>query len=179
LPPISRLTPAQAMYHFLSGYTAQVAGTEKGLGKEPKATFSTCFAHPFLPRRPEVYGQMFADLIARHGATCWLVNTGWSGGPYGVGSRMAIRHTRALLRSALDGSLTKMEFRKEPYFGLAIPAHVPGIPDEVLDPRRSWADKAAYDRMARDLVGRFEANFAAFESGVGADVMAVALRAAA
>jgi phosphoenolpyruvate carboxykinase (ATP) len=179
LPPISRLTPAQAMYHFLSGYTAQVAGTEKGLGAEPKATFSTCFAQPFLPRRPEVYGQMFSDLIARHGATCWLVNTGWSGGQFGVGSRMAIRHTRALLRGALDGSLTQVEFHKEPYFGLAIPSRVAGIPDEVLDPRASWADKAAYDKMARYLIGRFEKNFAGFEAGVEDDVRAVAIRAAA
>jgi len=179
LPPISRLTPAQAMYHFLSGYTAQVAGTEKGLGNEPKATFSTCFAHPFLPRRPEVYGQMFSDLIAEHGATCWLVNTGWSGGQFGVGKRMAIRHTRALLRGALDGSLTRMEFRKEPFFGLSIPAHVPGIPDEVLDPRQSWADKAEYDRVAKQLISRFEDNFATYEQGVGADVKAVAIRSAA
>ena len=179
LPPISRLTPAQAMYHFLSGYTAQVAGTEKGLGKEPKAAFSTCFAHPFIPRRPEVYGRMFADLIAKYGATCWLVNTGWSGGQFGVGSRMSIKHTRALLRGALDGSLTKMEFHKEPFFGLSIPAHVPGIPDEVLDPRQAWADKAAYDRMARHLIERFEANFATFEAGVGDDVKAVAIRTAA
>jgi phosphoenolpyruvate carboxykinase (ATP) len=179
LPPISRLTPAQAMYHFLSGYTAQVAGTEKGLGKEPNATFSTCFAHPFIPRRPEVYGQMFADLIAKYGATCWLVNTGWSGGQFGVGSRMSIKHTRALLRGALDGSLTKMEFHKEPFFGLSIPAHVPGIPDEVLDPRQSWADKSAYDRMAKHLIERFEANFATFEAGVGDDVKAVAIRPAA
>jgi phosphoenolpyruvate carboxykinase (ATP) len=179
LPPIARLTPAQAMYHFLSGYTAQVAGTEKGLGSEPNATFSTCFAHPFLPRRPEVYGQMFADLIAEHGATCWLVNTGWSGGQYGVGKRMAIKHTRALLRGALDGSLTKMEFHTEPFFGLSIPAHVPGIPDEVLDPRQSWADKAAYDRVAMQLIKRFEENFKTYESGVGADVKAVAIRATA
>ena len=179
LPPISRLTPAQAMYHFLSGYTALVAGTEKGLGAEPKATFSTCFAHPFLPRRPEVYGRMLAELIARHGSTCWLVNTGWSGGQYGVGSRMSIKHTRALLRGALDGSLTKMQFRKEPFFGLEIPAHVPGIPDEVLDPRQAWADKAAYDRMAEHLTQRFEDNFSTFEAGVGDDVRAVAIRVAA
>ncbi len=179
LPPISRLTPAQAMYHFISGYTALVAGTEKGLGDEPKATFSTCFAHPFLPRRPEVYGQMFADLIARHGATCWLVNTGWSGGQFGVGQRMSIKHTRALLRAALDDSLTKTAFRKEPFFGLAIPEHVPGIPGEVLDPRQSWTDKAAYDRMAKQLIQRFEENFADFEAGVGDDVKAVAIRAAA
>ena len=135
MPPIAKLTPAQAMYHFLSGYTALVAGTEKGLGAEPKATFSTCFGAPFLPRRPEVYGRMLADLIARHGADCWLVNTGWSGGQYGVGKRMSIRHTRALLRAALDGSLARTRFRKEPFFGLAIPEQVPGVPAEVLDPR--------------------------------------------
>ena len=179
LPPISRLSPAQAMYHFLSGYTAQVAGTEKGLGREPNATFSTCFAHPFLPRRPEVYGKMFADLINKHDATCWLVNTGWSGGQFGVGQRMAIRHTRALLRAALDGSLTQMTFRQEPFFGLSIPARVPGIPDDVLDPRQSWADKTAYDRMAKHLIQRFEKNFMPFEAGVGDDVKAVAICAVA
>jgi phosphoenolpyruvate carboxykinase (ATP) len=177
LPPIARLTPAQAMYHFLSGYTAKVAGTEKGLGKEPQATFSTCFGAPFLPRRPEVYGRMLADLIARHNVDCWLVNTGWSGGAYGVGSRMSIRHTRALVRAALDGSLARVEFYREPFFGLMIPSNVPDVPGEVLDPRQSWADKAAYDATARDLVGRFEANFAAFADHVGDDVRAVALKA--
>ena len=176
LPPISKLTPAQAMYHFLSGYTARVAGTEKGLGAEPLATFSTCFGAPFLPRRPEVYGRMLAKLIAEHGADCWLVNTGWSGGQYGVGSRMAISHTRALLRAALDGSLARVEYQRDPFFGLMIPTHVAGIPDEVLDPRQSWKDKAAYDRMAAELVARFEENFATFESGVGADVKAAAIR---
>ncbi len=179
LPPIARLTPAQAMYHFLSGYTAQVAGTEKGLGSEPKATFSTCFAHPFLPRHPEVYGKMFADLIAKHGATCWLVNTGWSGGAFGTGSRMSIKITRALLAGALDGSLAKVEFTKEPYFGLSIPAHVPGIPDEVLNPRQAWADKVAYDRTAQGLVKRFAENFKQFEAAVGEDVHAAAIRPAA
>ena len=179
LPPISRLSSAQAMYHFLSGYTALVAGTEKGLSAEPQATFSTCFAAPFLPRRPEVYGKMLSDLIARHGADCWLVNTGWSGGQYGVGSRMSIRHTRALLRAALDGSLAKARFRKEPFFGLSIPEHVPGVPDEVLDPRQSWADKAEYDRTARNLIERFEKNFAGFEAGVGDEVRAAAIRVAA
>ena len=179
LPPISKLTPAQAMYHFLSGYTARVAGTEKGLGAEPQATFSTCFGAPFLPRRPAVYGEMLSELIATHGADCWLVNTGWSGGQYGVGSRMAIRHTRALLRAALDGSLAKVEFKRDPFFGLMIPTHVSGIPDEVLDPRQSWVDKAAYDHMASVLVARFEENFASFESGVGADVKAAAIRVAA
>src|SRR5215472_8190579 len=179
MPPIARLTPPQAMYHFLSGYTARVAGTEKGLGSEPEATFSTCFGAPFLPRRPEVYGQMLAELIARHNADCWLVNTGWSGGQYGVGSRMSIHHTRALLRAALDGSLARARFRKERFFGLSIPEHVPGVPAEVLDPRNAWADKTAYDRTAKDLVGRFEQNFTAFEAGVGDEVRAAAIRAAA
>jgi phosphoenolpyruvate carboxykinase (ATP) len=179
LPPISRLTQAQAMYHFLSGYTARVAGTEQGLGAEPSATFSTCFAMPFLPRRPEVYGQLLSDLLGKHGATCWLVNTGWSGGQYGVGKRMSIKYTRALLRGALNGSLAQVEFHREPHFGLSIPKQVPGIPDEVLDPRRAWADKAAYDKTAKNLVARFEANFAKFEAGVGDDVRAVAIRAAA
>ena len=179
LPPISRLTPAQAMYHFLSGYTAIVAGTEKGHTGEPKATFSTCFGHPFIPRRPEVYGKLLADLIARHGAECWLVNTGWSGGKYGVGKRMSIRHTRALIRGALDGTLLTAKFHKEPFFGLSIPAQVPGIPDNVLDPRQTWADPAEYDKMAAHLVARFEENFASFEAGVGDDVRAAAIRAAA
>jgi phosphoenolpyruvate carboxykinase (ATP) len=179
LPPIARLTPAQAMYHFLSGYTARVAGTEKGMGASPEATFSTCFGAPFIPRRPEVYGRMLEALIARHGAECWLVNTGWSGGQYGVGKRMSIHHTRALLRAALDGSLTKAKFRKDPFFGLSIPEAVAGIPPEVLDPRQSWSDKAAYDRTAKELVARFEKNFAAFEAGVGDAVKAAAIRAAA
>ena len=179
MPPIARLTPAQAMYHFLSGYTAKVAGTEKGLGAEPQATFSTCFAAPFLPRRPEVYGRMLEGLIRRYGVDCWLVNTGWSGGQYGVGQRMSIKHTRALLRAALDGSLARAKFRKDPFFGLLVPESVAGVPADVLDPRQSWADKAAYDRTARDLVGRFEKNFAEFEAGVGDDVRAVAIRAAA
>jgi phosphoenolpyruvate carboxykinase (ATP) len=179
LPPISKLTPAQAMYHFLSGYTAKVAGTEKGLGAQPQATFSTCFGAPFLPRRPEVYGQMLSHLIAQHGADCWLVNTGWSGGAFGVGKRMPIQHTRALLTAALNGSLAKAEFRTDPVFGLQVPTAVAGIPADVLDPRQGWADKAAYDIAARDLAGRFEANFATFQEGASADVMAAAIRAAA
>ena len=176
MPPIAKLTPAQAMYHFLSGYTARVAGTEKGLGSEPEATFSTCFGAPFLPRRPEVYGQMLAELIARHGADCWLVNTGWSGGQYGVGSRMSIHHTRTLLRAALDGTLAKTRFRKDPFFGLAIPEHVPGVPADVLDPRKTWRDKTGYDGMARELIGRFEKNFTTYEAGVGDEVRAAAIR---
>ncbi len=179
LPPIAKLTPAQAMYHFMSGYTALVAGTEKGLSGAPVATFSTCFAAPFLPRPPEVYGRMLAALIDRHGADCWLVNTGWTGGAYGVGHRMSIRHTRALLAAALDGSLARAGFRTDPYFGLSIPDAVPGVPTEVLDPRNGWSDRAAYERTARDLIAAFERNFAGFESAVGADVKAAAIRAAA
>jgi phosphoenolpyruvate carboxykinase (ATP) len=179
MPPIAKLTPAQAMYHFLSGYTAKVAGTEKGLGSEPEATFSTCFASPFLPRAPEVYGKMLAELMAKYGADCWLVNTGWTGGRYGVGKRMSIQHTRALLNAALDGSLAKVEFRREPYFGLMIPTTVPGIPADVLDPRQSWADKAEYDRMAKVLIGRFQENFKEFEHAVDDSVRKAAIREAA
>ncbi len=177
LPPIAKLSSAQAMYHFLSGYTALVAGTEKGLGSEPQATFSACFGAPFLPRRAELYGQMLSELIAKNGADCWLVNTGWSGGAYGVGSRMAIRHTRALINAALDGSLAKVSFHQEKFFGLLIPEAVPGLPSEILDPRQAWADKDAYDAAANGLVARFEKNFAPFASHVGPDVHAVALKA--
>ena len=176
LPPIARLTPAQAMYHFLSGYTARVAGTEKGVGKEPQATFSSCFGSPFLPRRPEVYGRMLERLIAEHGVDCWLVNTGWSGGQYGVGQRMPIEHTRALLNAALEGTLARSRFEPDPAFGLMVPESVPGIPDEILHPRRCWADKADYDRMATEVAGRFEQNFAAFADHVDDEVKAAAIR---
>ncbi len=179
LPPIARLTPAQAMYHFLSGYTARVAGTEKGLGAEPQATFSTCFAAPFIPRHPQVYGRLLQDLIARNGASCWLVNTGWTGGAYGTGKRMSITHTRALLRAALAGELDDIAYRRDPFFGLQIPEHVNGVPDSVLDPRAAWADRAKYDAAAADLVKRFEANFATFADLVDDDVKAAAIRAAA
>ncbi len=179
LPPIAKLTPAQAMYHFLSGYTAKVAGTEKGLAREPQATFSTCFGAPFLPRRPEVYGSLLEQAIQQHGTTCWLVNTGWTGGSYGTGKRMAIAHTRALLRAALDGSLRGAQFQPDPFFGLLVPRDVAGIPNEVLDPRQAWADRDAYDRTARALVARFEANFDTFSGAVGDDVKAAAIRAAA
>jgi phosphoenolpyruvate carboxykinase (ATP) len=179
LPPIAKLTPAQAMYHFLSGYTAKVAGTEKGLGKEPQATFSTCFGAPFLPRHPEVYGKMLAELIGKHGAQVWLVNTGWTGGAYGTGHRMSIKHTRALLRAALDGSLANAEFATDPFFGLAVPQNVPGVPTEVLNPRASWADKEAYDKTAKHLVSLFEKNFETFASGASEDVKKAALRSVA
>ncbi|MBC7432604.1 MAG: phosphoenolpyruvate carboxykinase [Rubritepida sp.] len=179
LPPISKLSAAQAMYHYLSGYTARVAGTEKGLGREPVATFSTCFGAPFLPRHPEVYGEMLNALVNRHGVNCWLVNTGWTGGAYGTGQRMSIQHTRALLRAALDGSLAQVEFERDPFFGLMIPKAVPGIPAGVLNPRDSWADRAAYDRTAQNLVQLFEANFETFAGTVDESVRAAAIRAAA
>jgi phosphoenolpyruvate carboxykinase (ATP) len=179
LPPISKLTPSQAMYHFLSGYTARVAGTEKGMGSEPQATFSTCFGAPFLPRHPTIYGKLLESLIAEHNVSCWLVNTGWTGGAYGTGHRMSIKHTRALLRAALTGELEKTTYRRDPFFGLAIPEQVEGVPSEVLDPRAAWADRAAYDAAAAGLVERFEENFATFSDLVGDDVKAAAIRAAA
>ncbi len=179
LPPISKLSQAQAMYHFLSGYTAKVAGTEKGLGSEPQATFSTCFGAPFIPRRPEVYGKMLAELVRQHGSDCWLVNTGWTGGASGTGKRMSIQHTRALLGAVLDGSLKHARYERDPFFGLMFPQGVPGIPDEVLDPMRSWTDKAAYERAARDLVARFEKNFSKFQDVVTDEVNEAAIRAAA
>ena len=162
LPPIAKLTPEQAMYHFLSGYTAKVAGTEKGLGNEPQATFSTCFGAPFMPRHPSVYARMLADKIEKNGADCWLVNTGWSGGAYGVGERMSIRHTRALLGAALDGSLSKASFREDSNFGVLVPESCPDVPGDVLNPRETWSDKGAYDSQARDLCGRFHKNFEVF-----------------
>ncbi len=179
LPPISKLSPAQAMYHFLSGYTARVAGTEKGLGREPQATFSTCFGAPFLPRRASVYGKLLADLIAKHNVSCWLVNTGWSGGAYGTGKRMSIAHTRTLLNAALEGELDQASFHPDAAFGLMIPDHVTGVPDGVLNPREAWADPTAYDCAAADLVARFEKNFEKFSDLVGDDVRKAAIRAAA
>jgi phosphoenolpyruvate carboxykinase (ATP) len=156
-----------------------VAGTEKGLGSEPQATFSTCFGSPFLPRHPQVYGKLLQALIKEHGASCWLVNTGWTGGGYGVGKRMSIAHTRALLRAALAGELDGVAYRTDPFFGLEIPEHVAGVPDEVLDPRTSWADKDEYDKAASGLVKRFEDNFATFADLVDDEVKAAAIRAVA
>jgi phosphoenolpyruvate carboxykinase (ATP) len=164
LPPISRLTPEQAMYHFLSGYTAKLAGTEAGLGKDPVPEFSTCFGAPFLPLAPHIYAEMLGKRLKQHNAACWLVNTGWSGGKYGVGKRMALRITRALVNAALGGELEKVEFTTEPAFGLHIPVSCPQVPSEILNPRNSWADKQAYDRQAAELAARFEANFANFDA---------------
>ncbi|HMC91967.1 MAG TPA: phosphoenolpyruvate carboxykinase (ATP), partial [Allosphingosinicella sp.] len=177
LPPIARLTPDQAMYHFLSGYTAKVAGTEIGV-TEPEATFSTCFGAPFMPRHPSVYGNLLKERIAKGGVTCWLVNTGWTGGKYGVGSRMPIKATRALLNAALDGSLNGVEFRTDENFGFEVPVSVPGVDTAILDPRGTWADKGAYDAAAAKLVKLFIDNFAKFESHVDAGVRDAAPRAA-
>ncbi len=172
LPPIARLTPAQAMYHFLSGFTSRCPAA---LVTEPEPTFSTCFGAPFMPRRPEVYGNLLRDKIASHGATCWLVNTGWTGGAYGAGQRMPIKATRALLTAALDGSLAEAEFRKDPNFGFEVPVMVEGVPDMLLDPRRTWNDKAAYDAQADKLVQMFADNFAQYVPYIDDDVKAAAI----
>jgi phosphoenolpyruvate carboxykinase (ATP) len=177
LPPIAKLTPDQAMYHFLSGYTARVAGTEIGV-TEPEATFSTCFGAPFMPRHPSVYGNLLKERIAKGGVKCWLVNTGWTGGQYGVGSRMPIKATRALLNAALDGSLNDAEFQVDPNFGFKVPVSVQGVDSAILNPRDTWADKAAYDATARKLVGLFIENFAQFESHVDEGVRQAAPKAA-
>ncbi|WP_066650973.1 MULTISPECIES: phosphoenolpyruvate carboxykinase [Sphingomonas] len=165
LPPIAKLTPEQAMYHFLSGYTARVAGTEIGV-TEPEATFSTCFGAPFMPRHPSVYGNLLKERIAKGGVDCWLVNTGWTGGKYGVGHRMPIKATRALLNAALDGRLNDVEFRTDPNFGFKVPVAVPGVDAAILDPRETWADKADYDATAAKLVDQFVENFAQFADHV-------------
>ncbi|MFY0662902.1 MAG: phosphoenolpyruvate carboxykinase [Shimia sp.] len=174
LPPVARLTPAQAEYHFLSGFTAKMAGTERGL-TEPTPAFSTCFGAPFMPRRPEVYGALLRQKIAEFGTTCWLVNTGWTGGAYGTGSRMPIKATRALLTAALDGSLNHVEFRKDANFGFEVPVSVPGVDGALLDPRGTWADKDAYDAQAAKLVGMFADNFEQYLPYIDADVKAAAI----
>ena len=179
LPPISKLTPEQAMYHFLSGYTAKVAGTERGMTSGAEATFSTCFGAPFLPRHPTVYAKLLGEKIARHGANCWLVNTGWSGGGYGVGERMKIAHTRAMVRAALDGKLAGVATASDPNFGLNVPETCPEVPTEVLSPRNTWTDKNAYDKIARDLAKQFEVNFRQFEAAVDDKVNAAGIHAAA
>ncbi|MCF6195415.1 MAG: phosphoenolpyruvate carboxykinase [Emcibacter sp.] len=172
MPPIARLTPEQAMYHFLSGYTAKVAGTEKGLGKEPVAAFSTCFGAPFMPRHPSVYGNLLREKIAKHEVTCWLVNTGWTGGVYGVGHRMPIKYTRALLHGALDGTLNDVDFRIDPNFGFEIPTSCPGVDPAVLDPRGTWENAADYDQKAAHLVDLFRENFTEYEAHVDDKVKA-------
>ena len=165
MPPIARLTPEQAMYHFLSGYTAKVAGTERGV-TEPSATFSACFGAPFLPLHPGVYAKMLGERISQHGAKVWLVNTGWTGGPYGAGSRMKLGSTRAMVTAALSGALGGAAFRKDPVFGFEVPTAVPGVPSEVLDPRATWKDPKAYDAQAAKLASMFRENFKAFAAEV-------------
>jgi phosphoenolpyruvate carboxykinase (ATP) len=177
LPPIAKLTPEQAMYHFLSGYTARVAGTEIGV-TEPSATFSTCFGAPFMPRHPSVYGNLLKERIAKGGVDCWLVNTGWTGGQYGVGHRMPIKVTRALLNAALDGSLNNAEFRTDPNFGFKVPVAVPGVESKILNPRETWPDPVAYDATAKKLVDQFIENFAQFAEHVDEGVRQAAPKAA-
>jgi phosphoenolpyruvate carboxykinase (ATP) len=164
------------MYHFLSGYTAKVAGTEKGV-TEPKATFSTCFGAPFLPLNPNVYARMLGEKIAKHSARVWLVNTGWTGGPYGTGSRMKIAYTRAMITAALNGELDKAQYRKDPIFNIDVPTAVPGVPDGVLDPRGTWPDAQAYDQQAKKLAGMFVENFKTFEADVAPSVKAAGPKA--
>ncbi|HXO84366.1 MAG TPA: phosphoenolpyruvate carboxykinase (ATP), partial [Gemmatimonadales bacterium] len=169
MPPIAKLSPDQAMYHFLSGYTAKVAGTERGV-TEPKETFSACFGAPFLPLPPTVYAKMLGERIAKHGVVCWLVNTGWTGGPYGVGHRMSLKHTRAMIRAALSGELDDVPTRREPVFGLQVPQHIARVPDDVLDPRKTWKDAAAYDAQATRLTTLFQRNFEQFADAVSQEV---------
>jgi phosphoenolpyruvate carboxykinase (ATP) len=175
LPPISRLTPAQAMYHFLLGYTAKVAGTERGV-TEPEATFSSCFGAPFLPLPPATYARMLAEKLDRHRAAVWLVNTGWTGGPYGTGHRMPIAHTRAMVNAAVNGQLEGIPLAPDPIFGVAVPARCPDVPQEVLQPRNTWHDPDEYDRYARHLAQEFAANFAPFAHDVPPEVRAAGPR---
>ncbi len=175
LPPIAKLTPEAAMYHFLSGYTAKVAGTEKGV-TEPKATFSTCFGAPFLPMHPNVYAKLLGERIAQHHSNVWLVNTGWTGGPYGVGSRMKIAHTRAMITAALSGALDKVAYRTDAVFNVQVPTECPGVPPAVLDPRTTWGDPSAYDAQATKLAAMFVENFKTFADAVSAQVVAAGPR---
>ena len=176
MPPIARLSPDQAMYHFLSGYTAKVAGTEKGMGSSPSATFSTCFGAPFMVHPPTVYSKLLSEKIARHKSTCWLVNTGWSGGPFGVGERMKIAYSRAMVNAAVSGALDDVEMETDPIFGLNIPKSCPDVPSDVLNPRNTWSDGAAYDAKARELVTLFAENFKQFENDVPDGVVAAGPR---
>jgi phosphoenolpyruvate carboxykinase (ATP) len=171
LPPIAKMTPDQAMYHFISGYTAKVAGTERGI-KEPVPNFSACFGAPFMARHPAVYANLLGEKIARHDVTCWLVNTGWTGGPYGEGKRMPIQSTRAMVRAALAGELDRVPTEPHPIFGVHVPVAVPGVDARLLNPRNTWKDKAAYDAKARELAKRFAKNFATFEEQASARVKA-------
>jgi phosphoenolpyruvate carboxykinase (ATP) len=172
LPPISRLTPDQAMYHFISGYTSKVGGTELGVGKAPKATFSTCFGAPFMVHHPFVYAKMLKERLAKHGAQCWLINTGWTGGPFGVGQRISIAHTRTLLNAALDGVLDNVQCRKDKLFGFDVPTSCPDVPAKILDPENTWANKDEYWQKYDELAARFADNFKLFASGCDPEVAA-------
>jgi phosphoenolpyruvate carboxykinase (ATP) len=172
LPPISRLSADQAMYHFISGYTSKVGGTEIGLGADPISTFSACFGAPFMVHHPYVYAQLLKDRMLTHNVNCWLINTGWTGGPFGVGSRISIQYTRALLNAALDGGLDAVKFRRDPVFGFEIPESCPDVPSEILDPISTWADKEDYQRRYQNLAVKFVENFKQFEDGVTAEVIA-------
>jgi phosphoenolpyruvate carboxykinase (ATP) len=176
LPPISLLTPEQAMYHFISGYTARVAGTERGV-TEPQATFSACFSGPFIPLHPTVYAELLAEKIRRHGSRVWLVNTGWTGGPAGVGSRMDLPYTRRMVHAALNGELDGGTMTEEPFFGLCIPTAIQGAPAEVLNPRHTWADQSAYDAKARELAGMFRKNFEKFADRASRSILDAGPRA--
>jgi phosphoenolpyruvate carboxykinase (ATP) len=171
MPPIARLTPNQALYQFISGYTSKIAGTEVGLGKEPEITFSACFGGPFMVHHPYKYAELLKRKIERYGVTCWLVNTGWVGGPYGVGKRISIKYTRALLNAALDGKLNDVQFKQDPIFGFEVPMTCPNVPDEVLDPSSSWHEKKEYDRRYKDLAMRFIQNFGKFMDGTPQEVI--------
>jgi phosphoenolpyruvate carboxykinase (ATP) len=173
LPPISQLTPGQAMYQFISGYTAKVAGTETGV-TEPKPTFSACFGAPFLPLHPGKYAHMLGEKMKEHHVHVWLVNTGWTGGPYGVGSRMKLSYTRAMITAALDGKLDNVEYEEHPVFGMSIPKSCPGVPDEILNPRNTWADKNAYDEKAKYLAALFNRNFEKYADGVDPETLEAA-----
>jgi len=162
LPPVARLTPEQAMYHFLSGYTAKIAGTEAGMGSEPQATFSTCFGAPFLPLNPSIYADLLGKKIAEHRASVWLVNTGWTGGPFGVGNRIKLRYTRAMIRAILSNHLDDVPYETDPLFGLAVPNQCGDVPRDLLNPRQTWKDPEAYDQKARELAARFAKNFEKF-----------------
>ena len=175
LPPVAKLTPDMAMYHFLSGYTSRIAGTERGV-TEPSATFSACFGAPFMALHPTVYAELLGRKIAEHKSACWLVNTGWTGGPYGVGHRMRIQHTRAMIRAAFSGDLDKAGFEPDPVFGVLVPKACPDVPQEVLRPRESWQDKAAYDVQARQVAKLFAENFESFAAAASDGVKAAAPR---
>jgi phosphoenolpyruvate carboxykinase (ATP) len=176
MPPIARLTPDQALYQFISGYTSKIAGTEVGLGREPEITFSACFGGPFMVHHPYKYAELLKNKIERHGVCCWLVNTGWVGGSYSVGKRISIKYTRALLTAALNGKLMKVKYKKDPIFAFEVPTNCPDVPDEVLDPSSSWASKAEYDKRYKDLAQRFIDNFKKFEDGTPREVIAAGPR---